>query len=54
MEVIQSGKVEERGSEFQAYAIDVQDLDQVRNAYIKVRKLHSSDTHVMCAHKLSN
>ena len=36
------------------HALDVWDLDQVHDAYIRVRELHSSNTHVMCAHKPSD
>ena len=29
-------------------------MDQVKDAYIKVRKLNPSETHVICAYKLAN
>ena len=47
-------KIVKRGGEFVAYSVEVQELQQVKDAYVRVRKLHPSDANVMCACRLAD
>ena len=49
-----SSTMEEQGSTFTAYAQKVQSITEVRRAYVKVRQLHPSATHVVAAYSLKN
>ena len=40
-------------SKFIGYAMYVKDFEEVRNAYLVLRKKHATATHVMCAYSLS-
>ena len=54
MKLSSSALVEENGSVFQAYALKLQSMTEVKRAYIKVRQLHPGAAHVVAAYSLKN
>ena len=49
----ESKTVTERGSTFIAYMAEAQSMDDIRAAYIKMRRMHGQATHVSCAYRLT-
>ena len=51
--IFESKTVSERGSTFKAHTAEVTTPQEVRDAYIKVRKLNGTATHVACSYTLA-
>ena len=49
-----SNEIVEKGSHFQAYSMDVTSIEEVRKAYLLLKKKHFNATHVICAYRLNN
>ena len=54
LKVNKGDEITERGSRFIGYSLSVKNSSQVQSAYMKVKLLHPSANHVMCAYILPN
>ena len=49
-----SSIIEEEGSKFQAYALKLQSLTEIKRAYVRIKQLHPSATHVPAVYSIKS
>ena len=49
--IVSSEVVQERGSSFQGYAAEIMSIDEVKQMYLKMKKMHPTATHIAWAYR---